>query len=56
MHKTNELAKELGVTVYRVNSWIRKRRVSAIKLPSGHYMITDEEFERIKRESIVDKN
>ena len=47
MHTTAEVARQFGVKVSDVNRWIRKGTIKALKLPSGHYRITDGEWLRL---------
>lgn len=55
MHKTSKVARELGVTVHHVNRWIRQCKIAAFKLPSGHYLISDEELKRIKKDGVIER-
>lgn len=55
MNKTNIIARELGVSVYTINRWIRQQKIIAFKLPSGHYLVSDEELVRLKNDGAIQK-
>jgi len=51
--ETGTVAKALGVRIQIVERWIRDRKISALRLPSGRYRIPLSELERIKREGAI---
>lgn len=55
MLKTSEVARELGVSVYHVDRWIRQHKIAAFRLPSGTYRVSEEELQRIKSEGQVER-
>lgn len=44
---TGRAAKALGVTINTIKSWIRKGKLGALRLPSGHYRVPRSELEKI---------
>lgn len=46
--KPKEVAEYYRVSVDSVMRWIHRRQVGAVKLPSGRYLIPNEEVERIR--------
>jgi len=56
MLKTSEVARELGVTVYHVDRWIRQHKIAALRLPSGTYRVSEDELERIKKEGAIERS
>ena len=51
--ETGTVAKALGVRIQIVERWIRDRKISALRLPSGRYRVPASELERIKKEGII---
>jgi len=47
---TGEVARLLGVSAFAVWTWIRNKKIRAIKTPGGHYRIPREELERLLSE------
>lgn len=48
---TGQVARELGVTINTVKSWIREGKLAGLRLPSGHYRIPHRELERLEAET-----
>jgi excisionase family DNA binding protein len=47
---TGRAARALGVTPNTVKSWIRRGKLRALRLPSGHYRVPIPELERLLEE------
>lgn len=46
---TGKVAGALGVTINTVKNWVAAGRITAVRLPSGHYRIPRSELERLLR-------
>ncbi len=51
LYRVREAALLLNVSVETVQKWIRKQKIQAVKLPSGHYRLPKSELVRILRPS-----
>ncbi len=48
---TGEIAEACQVSIPTVKRWVREGHLAAFRTAGGHYRITDEEFNRFKRDS-----
>ena len=50
MKTIKDVAEEYRVSAQSVYRWIKDKKLRAIKLPGGTYRISEEDFEKIRRE------
>ena len=50
MKRLLELEREIGVTRWTLYRWIKRGKLSAILLPSGQFVVSDDEANRLKRD------
>ncbi len=48
-YKPSEIANSLDLNVETIRRYIRDQKIRALTLPSGHYKITETDFEEFKK-------